>query len=73
MQHGEDFKITDADVSKYSYWRSKIRTIPMDIVLIYEEDDDFVFMEKDLKEKIISNLRSTIGDDYALNFMLPFA
>ena len=56
LQDGEDFEITDADASKYSYWCSGTRPIPMDIVHTYEEDDNFVFMEEDFKEKIIPNL-----------------
>jgi hypothetical protein len=56
LQDGENFEITDADASKYSYWCSGTRPIPMDIVHTYEEDDNFVFMEEDFKEKIIPNL-----------------
>lgn len=56
LQDNEDFEITDADASKYSYWCSGTRPIPMDIVNTYEEDDNFVFMEEDFKEKIIPNL-----------------
>lgn len=56
LQDGEDFQITDADASKYSYWCIGTRPIPMDIVNTYAEDDNFVFMEEDFKEKIIPNL-----------------
>lgn len=56
LHDSEDFELTDADASKYSYWCSGARPIPMEIIRTYEDDNNFDFMKDDFRDKIISNL-----------------
>ncbi len=56
LHDSEDFELTDADASKYSYWCSGARPIPMEIIRTYEDDNNFDFMSDDFRDKIIPNL-----------------
>lgn len=56
LHDSEEFELTDADASKYSYWCSGARPIPMEIIRTYEDDNNFDFMKDDFRDKIIPNL-----------------
>jgi len=70
LHDSEDFELTDADASKYSYWCSGVRPIPMEIIRTYEDDNNFDFMKDDFRDKIIPNLINESQARYQLEELL---
>lgn len=56
LDDDEFAEITDADATKYSYWCSGTRPIPMEIIRTYDDEYSLDTMSDDFKCKIIPNL-----------------
>ena len=56
LDDDEFAEITDADATKYSYWCSGTRPVPMEIIRTYDDEYGLDTMRDDFKSKIIPNL-----------------
>src|SRR5574344_1572480 len=56
LDDDEFAEITDADATKYSYWCSGTRPVPMEIIRSYDDEYSLDTMRDDFESKIIPNL-----------------